>query len=189
MMRELTVIRGDLYPDEEIPTILSARFVMLHTFAHLLIQQLSLSCGYGSSSLRERIYSTHEGREMAGILIMTAAADSDGTLGGLARQGQTAMLARTISESLASARWCSSDPACIVGAATFSSPRNGAACHSCLLLPETSCAHFNLYLDRAFIVGTPEDPELGYFASALWRSRPDDSRAGSVRGVADGEGE
>ena len=37
---------GDLRPE----------FVLIHTFAHLIINQLSFECGYGSSSIRERIY-------------------------------------------------------------------------------------------------------------------------------------
>ncbi len=32
---------------------LNASFVLIHTFAHLLINQLSYECGYGSSSIRE----------------------------------------------------------------------------------------------------------------------------------------
>jgi len=35
------------------------------------------------------------------------------------------------------------------------------------LLPETSCEHFNSFLDRAFIVGTVEDRELGFFKDLL----------------------
>ena len=39
-----------------------------------------------------------------------------------------------------------------------------AQCHSCTLLPETSCETGNRYLDRALIVGLPEEPEIGFFA-------------------------
>jgi DNA mismatch endonuclease Vsr len=35
---------------------LRPEFVLIHTFAHLIINQLSFECGYGSSSIRERIY-------------------------------------------------------------------------------------------------------------------------------------
>ena len=42
-----------------------------------------------------------------------------------------------------------------------------AACHACVMLPETSCEHNNTLLDRALLVGTPENPELGYFADIL----------------------
>ena len=36
--------------------VLRPEFVLIHTFAHLFINQLSFECGYGSSSIRERIY-------------------------------------------------------------------------------------------------------------------------------------
>jgi len=148
----------------------SPRFLLLHTFAHALMRQLSLSCGYSSAALRERLYVGATPREMAGILIHTGSPDSEGTLGGLVRQGQEDLLEVTIREMLASLSWCSSDPLCITGAVTLSSPENLAACHACVLVPETSCQHFNLLLDRAMIVGTPEDLSIGYLASLLAES-------------------
>ena len=83
------------------------------------------------------------------------------------RQGREERLENSIREMLASMSWCSSDPLCITGVATLSSPENLAACHSCLLAPETSCQHFNLLLDRAMLIGTPEDPGLGFFHQLL----------------------
>ena len=70
---------GDLRPE----------FVLIHTFAHLIINQLSFECGYGSSSIRERIYCEKIDNEygMYGVLIYTASGDSEGSLGGLVRQG------------------------------------------------------------------------------------------------------
>src|SRR5690606_32278434 len=64
-------------------------FVLIHTFAHLLINQFSYECGYGSSALRERIYCNLEfpNDMMNGVLIYTASGDSEGSLGGLVRQG------------------------------------------------------------------------------------------------------
>lgn len=51
--------------------------------AHLLIRELALECGYNAASIRERIYaSVSEDGNQAGFIIYTAAADSDGTLGG-----------------------------------------------------------------------------------------------------------
>jgi hypothetical protein len=44
---------------------------------------------------------------------------------------------------------------------------NLAACHACVMLPETSCEHNNILLDRALLVGTPEDPHLGFFANIV----------------------
>lgn len=149
-------------PDEERRKT-SPRFLLLHTFAHGLMRQLSLSCGYSSAALRERLYVDFGAHDMAGVLIHTGSADSEGTLGGLVRQGNEERLENSIRQMLASMSWCSSDPLCITGVVTLSSPENLAACHSCLLAPETSCQHFNLLLDRAMLIGTPEDPEIGYF--------------------------
>lgn len=35
------------------------------------------------------------------------------------------------------------------------------------MLPETSCEHNNILLDRALLVGTPHDLHLGFFANEL----------------------
>src|SRR4029077_2763649 len=42
------------------PRRITATFVLLHALAHSLINQLSFECGYGSASLRERIYCNTE---------------------------------------------------------------------------------------------------------------------------------
>jgi hypothetical protein len=38
------------------PREMPSKFFLLHTLAHILIRRLSYECGYGSSSLRERIH-------------------------------------------------------------------------------------------------------------------------------------
>lgn len=43
---------------------------------------------------------------------------------------------------------------------------NLAACYACVLLPETSCETDNTFLDRAMLLGTPEDPSIGFFSSS-----------------------
>ena len=35
----------------------SIRYLLIHSFAHALIRQSSIECGYNAASLRERIYS------------------------------------------------------------------------------------------------------------------------------------
>jgi hypothetical protein len=40
---------------------------------------------------------------------------------------------------------------------------NLAACHNCALVPETACERFNRFLDRGLVIGTLDDPTLGYF--------------------------
>jgi hypothetical protein len=126
------------------------------------MRQLSLECGYSSASLRERLY-VDDDSGMHGALVYTATADSDGTLGGLTRQGSSDLLISTIRSAIASVRWCSSDPLCIQGIAALSEATNGAACHACVLAPETSCEEFNGLLDRALLVGLPGQSEIGYF--------------------------
>jgi hypothetical protein len=144
---------------------LNPRFVLLHTFAHILINQLSFECGYGSSAIRERLYCNTECPDMTmnGILIYTASGDSEGSLGGLVRQGAPGNLERIVISSLHSARWCSSDPVCMESHGQGPDSCNLAACHSCALLPETCCEEANRLLDRALIVGTFDKPEIGYF--------------------------
>ena len=141
------------------------KFVLLHTFAHVLISQLIFDCGYGSSSLRERIYFSDEHPRMTGILIYTAAGDSEGTMGGLVRMGLPGLIERTVARALDRARWCSSDPVCLESPGQGPDNCNLAACHSCALLPETSCEQQNRLLDRAMLVGTLERPETGFFAT------------------------
>ena len=142
---------------------LTPTFVLLHSFAHLLMRQLSFDCGYSSSALVERIYSDVTGEDIAGILIHTGSPDSDGTLGGLERQAEPGRFIDTVTAALFSSQWCSSDPMCINDTQAISTPQNLAACHACLLAPETSCRFFNSYLDRGFLIGTPEEPEIGFF--------------------------
>ena len=100
-----------LDPDDGFPGI---RYAMLHTLSHLLIrEELALECGYNAASIRERIYADTEGDELqAGILIYTAAADSDGTLGGLVELGKPENLRRLLRQALGRAGICSSDPLC-----------------------------------------------------------------------------
>jgi hypothetical protein len=146
------------------------RFVLLHTLAHLLINQLSYDCGYGSSSLRERLYCQQEhGLAMNGLLIYTASGDSEGTCGGLVRQGHPGRLETTLVRALRKARWCSTDPICMDSRGQGPDSCNLAACHCCALLPETSCEEQNRLLDRAVVVGTPSNPSLGFFSG--WETR------------------
>lgn len=147
--------------------IISPRFVLLHTFAHLLINQMVQDCGYGSASLRERIYSAEGNKPMGGILIYTAAGDSEGTMGGLVGMGQPERLEEVIRRALENAGWCSTDPVCIESNGQGPDNCNLAACHSCSLLPETSCEEQNRLLDRGLVIGTIENPRLGFFNPEL----------------------
>jgi len=140
-------------------------FVLIHTFAHLVINQFSYECGYGSSALRERIYCNLEYPDdtMNGVLIYTASGDSEGSLGGLVRQGKPGNLETIVYNAIENARWCSSDPICIDSHGQGPNSCNLAACHNCALLPETCCEESNMLLDRAMLIGELDNPSIGYF--------------------------
>lgn len=156
--------RGLEDTEESFPGI---RYVFLHSFSHALMRQLALECGYSAASLKERVYARPEtagGEAMAGVLLYTAAADSEGTLGGLVRLGEPEHLQRHIAQALELVGLCASDPLCSehpvsADAATL----HGAACHACLFVPETSCERGNRYLDRATLVPTFSGGEAAFF--------------------------
>lgn len=147
----------------------SARYVLLHTLSHLLIRQLSIECGYSGASIKERIYSTYSGSEkvMSGILLYTSSSDSDGSLGGLVRMGLPEQFENIVRNMLQESAWCSSDPICIQSKSQGFNSLNYAACHACTLLPETSCEAANCLLDRASVVGTLEEHEIGFMGELL----------------------
>ncbi len=147
---------------------INPRFILIHTFAHILINQFSHVCGYGSSALRERIYCDCDPETpdspMNGVLIYTASGDSEGSLGGLVRQGKPGYLEDIVESALFAARWCSADPICIDSTGQGPDNCNLAACHNCTLLPETCCEEGNRLLDRGLLTGTPDRPESGFFS-------------------------
>lgn len=140
---------------QQLPTIeqfssSKSHITILHTFSHLLIRELCNISGYSLGSIRERLYMHHDENgtlTSAGILLFTSGPSSDGTLGGLVRQGTQSLTETLIARSLESLNMCSNDPVCYHHIPT-TSELNGAACHSCLYLPETSCELGNLFLDR-----------------------------------------
>ncbi|KRN57771.1 DUF1998 domain-containing protein [Carnobacterium divergens] len=150
------------FPDEE--SYISPDYYLIHTLSHLLIKELSMSSGYSSSSLRERIYySDEDGQEMYGILIYTSSSDSEGTLGGLVKQGVPEKFFELLTAALEKAKWCSFDPVCIESNSQGRESLNAAACHACSLISETSCEKMNVFLDRSVLIGSIEEPYLGFF--------------------------
>lgn len=150
-----------LDPQEGFPGI---RYAMLHTFSHLLIRELALECGYNAASIRERIYANGtEGSPMAGVLLYTAAADSDGTLGGLVELGNPENLGRLIDNALNRAAICSSDPLCSEHNPGKDRSLHSASCHACTFVSETSCEKGNRYLDRALLIATFECSDALFF--------------------------
>ena len=133
----------------------SEELILIHSLAHALIKRLSWEAGYGTSSIRERIYSSRSSRHrMAGMLLYTAAGDADGTLGGLVQLGKAKTFERVMAGALRDAWWCASDPICRDSMGQGPESLNLAACHACMLLPETSCELQNRYLDRRAMIET-----------------------------------
>jgi hypothetical protein len=136
-------------------------YVMLHTLSHLLVTAVALDCGYAASSIRERIYVGDSGH---GILLYTASPDAEGTLGGLVEAADRLDL--YLRQAVDMGRLCSNDPVC-----AQHQPDNrqegrllsGAACHGCVLLPESSCERRNDFLDRALVVPTVDEERFAFF--------------------------
>jgi hypothetical protein len=138
-------------------------YVLLHTLSHLLIQSLSMRCGYPASSIRERIYADPPA-ERFGLLLYTASPDGDGTLGGLVQQARH--LDGHLAQALRIAAFCSNDPICgnhTPGTSLEERWLHGAACHGCALVAETSCEMRNDYLDRAVVVPVLGVPGAAFF--------------------------
>ncbi len=146
------------------------RYVLIHSFSHMLMRQLALEAGYVAASVRERIYSRNPDEDpdfpepMAGLLIYTAAPDSEGTLGGLVSQGEPEILGQHLRKALADAGLCASDPLCAEHPpSTDGITLHAAACHACMFAPETSCEQGNRYLDRSVLVPTLTHDDMAYF--------------------------
>ena len=148
---------------------ITSRLLLVHSFAHVLLRQISLDCGYSSSALRERLYISEtidDANVMNGVLIYTGSPDSEGSLGGLVRLAAPELLEPILDRALSAANWCGSDPVCRETEPQQAGDRlSGAACHSCLLLPETACEKFNRELDRTVLTGSIDDgdPFDGFF--------------------------
>jgi hypothetical protein len=133
-------------------------YYLLHKLAHALMIEIALDCGYPQSALKERIYALPAGAGRAarfGILLYTVATGSQGTLGGLV--GTARRVSTIYDNALDRLLICSNDPICAdhhPGDAVDERALEGAACHGCLLVAETSCERRNNYLDRALLVET-----------------------------------
>ena len=145
-----------------------APYILLHSLSHLLITEMALECGYGASSIRERIYANKE--IGYGILLLTSTAGSEGTLGGLVDAGQR--IESYLERAFERAQLCSNDPFCSEHDPNHPydiRPTHGAACHGCELIAETSCEQRNEFLDRALVSRTvavhndPDDPSFWSF--------------------------
>lgn len=136
-----------------------ARYVLMHTFAHLLIKQMSMASGYSSSAIRERIYF---GDKMTGILLYTGSADKEGSLGGLVELGNVEHLNVLMRDAFQEALLCTNDPECLNNTPAGKNS-NGAACHSCCMISETACENGNRMLDRGLVVPIAGREKQAYF--------------------------
>ena len=139
-------------------------YVLLHSLSHLLITAVALECGYAASSIRERIY-VGEGGE--GILLYTASSDAEGTLGGLVQAADH--IPEYLRQAVDLGQLCANDPVCAQhrpDSAHEDRFLHGAACHGCLLLPESSCERRNDFLDRSLVVTTVDGGGAAFFDEA-----------------------
>ncbi|MGG2093482.1 DUF1998 domain-containing protein [Bacillus sp. S13(2024)] len=150
-------MRGELgYGDRD----LSPKDIMIHTFSHMLIKELVAHSGYATTALRERLYC---GSDMMGVLIYTASSDSEGSLGGLIELSKPEKLYPIFLRALERFEHCSSDPHCSDGDFELQTSINGAACHACSYVSETSCEWNNHLLDRRMVVSLLGFEEMAFF--------------------------
>jgi hypothetical protein len=151
------------------PAYPGTAYVLLHSLSHALMAEIALDCGYPATALKERVYALAPKENPAdvsrcGILIYTATAGTQGTLGGLV--AAASRFAEILRRAMDRLRVCSNDPIC---ADHEPEPRggeratHGAACHGCLLIAETSCEMRNLFLDRNLLVQTMASDSVPYF--------------------------
>ena len=141
----------------------NAIYVLMHTFAHLMIKQMSMSSGYSSSAIRERIYF---GENMSGILLYTGSSDKEGSLGGLVELGTIEQMTSLMRDAFQEALVCTNDPECMNNLPAGKNS-NGAACHSCCMISETACENGNRMLDRGLVVPIPGREECSYFKTLV----------------------
>jgi hypothetical protein len=141
--------------DEELKTKTNPNFVWWHSFAHRLVMDLSIDSGFQSTSIAEKTYSReNNGNQESGILLYAVQEGGDGTLGGLT--GMADNFEEIIERSASRITHCSNDPIC--KGRPFNANRvNGAACHACMLVSETSCGLQNKFLDRNLLLESVND--------------------------------
>ncbi|WP_375380986.1 DrmB family protein [uncultured Sphingomonas sp.] len=138
----------------------------MHGFSHALMNEIALDCGYPATALKERLYAISDADgDRFGLLVYTATTGAQGTLGGLI--ATLPRLGAIVERALDRLALCSGDPICAEhdpDAHADERALSGAACHSCLLVAETSCEARNLYLDRALAAATVSTPGAALFA-------------------------
>jgi hypothetical protein len=141
----------------------NGEYVLLHTFAHLIIKEMGLQSGYSSASIRERIYSSET---MHGVLFYTGSSDKEGSLGGLVELGEDTKFKKILKHALENSLLCTTDPECS-NTEIDKDTLNGPACHSCCMISETACENGNRLLDRSFIVPLDGKQEYSFFKELI----------------------
>ena len=142
------------------PRNLLPRHILIHSFSHMMIKEFASHSGYATTSLRERLYCSND---MMGVLIYTASSDSEGSLGGLIELTSPEKLVSIFIRALEKMEYCSSDPHCADGDFKLETSVNGAACHACSYVSETSCEWNNQLLDRRMLTEILGYEDLAFF--------------------------
>lgn len=140
---------------------INPKYILIHTFSHLIIKELEYLCGYPSNSIQERLYLDNN-LEMNGVLIYTIAG-SEGSYGGITSICDDERIGKLIESAIIRAVDCATDPICYHTHGQGVANLNLSACFSCTLLPETSCEMFNCFLDRRILI----DKDYGYFKEII----------------------
>jgi hypothetical protein len=82
----------------------------------------------------------------------------------LVDQARPDRLGSLLVDGLRDCAFCASDPLCSASEIGGASQLNGAACHACLLLAETSCENGNHLLDRSVLTPTVNREDLAFFS-------------------------
>ena len=131
----------------------SPNHVWWHTLAHGLVNTLAIDSGFQGAAIHEKTYSRASpglGRGEGGVLFYAVQTGGDGTLGGLT--GMARRFEHILERTAQRLESCSNDPVCIERQVN-PGRHNGAACHACLIISETSCHKMNRFLDRRLLLG------------------------------------
>ena len=132
------------------------RFVWWHTLCHKLLLNLTVDSGISIVSFGERVYckkNTRTKKYTSGILIYSSATGSDGTLGGLVSLVEKQFMTKLFKKCAQGIVSCSNDPVCSENKIELTK-KEGACCHACELLSETTCNYQNRCLDRNLVQDT-----------------------------------
>lgn len=139
---------GQLVPPDLDP-VTRAVFGLVHSMAHIFARVAAILAGFERGGIAEYLFPAIP----AFALFSNRTDFSIGGIWTLFETHLPELFARAIDLET---RTCVYDPVCL---------EHGGACHACMHLPETSCAHLNRCLSRQFLFGEPGRP--GYWEGAF----------------------